>query len=62
MESLEQEIDALNKEKAALEEQLSSGALAYDALQAASARIGEIMSILDEKELRWLELSEIAPR
>ena len=59
MESLEAEIDALNKEKAALEEQLSNGSLAYNDLQAASARVGEIMSLLDEKELRWLELSEI---
>ena len=59
MESLEAEIEALNAEKAALESQLSSGTLAYDALQAASARIGQIMSLLDEKELRWLELSEI---
>ena len=52
-------IQALNAEKAALEGQLSSGTLAYEALQAASAKVGEIMSILDEKELRWLELSEI---
>ena len=28
-------------------------------LQAASTRYGELQSILDEKELRWLELSEI---
>jgi ATP-binding cassette subfamily F protein uup len=59
LEALEAEIEALNAEKAALEGQLSSGVLAYEALQAASARVGEIISILDQKELRWLELSEI---
>ena len=60
LESLEAEIDALTAEKAALEGQLSSGTLAYEALQAASSRIGEIISLLDAKELRWLELSDIA--
>ena len=60
LEALEAEIEALNAEKATLEEQLSSGTLAFEALQTASARVGEIMSVLDEKELRWLELSEIA--
>ena len=60
LEALEAEIAALTAERANLETQLSSGTLAYDALQAASARIGQIMALLDEKELRWLELSEFA--
>ena len=60
LEALEAEISALTAEKANLETQLSSGTLSYDALQAASARIGQVIALLDEKELRWLELSELA--
>ncbi|MBS7367280.1 MAG: hypothetical protein KIG82_03760, partial [Prevotella sp.] len=45
-------------EKAALEESLGSGTLPFDKLQEASERIGAIISETDEKELRWLELSE----
>ncbi len=59
-EALEGEIEALTAEKASLEEQMNSGALPYDALQAATLRYGEVSSLLDEKELRWLELSERA--
>ena len=48
---------ALAEEKAELEKRISSGDLAYDQLQKASERIGEIISLNDEKEMRWLELS-----
>ena len=59
-EALEGEIETLTQEKASLEEQMNSGALPYDALQAATLRYGEVSALLDEKELRWLELSERA--
>ena len=59
MEQLEADIEALGAEKTSLEEELSSGALTYDRLEAASSRHAEVCSLLDEKELRWLELSEI---
>ena len=59
MESLEAEIEALNAEKASLEESLSSGALGTEELMKASERIGEVIKLCDEKEMRWLELSEI---
>ena len=59
MEALEADIAALNEEKAALEAALSSGSLAGDELRAASTRYGELTSLLDEKETRWLELSLI---
>ena len=39
--------------------QLNSGAAPFDELQRLSIRIGEIGHLLDDKELRWLELSEI---
>lgn len=59
MESLEAEIEALNAEKSSLEESLSSGTLGTEELMKASERIGEVIKLCDEKEMRWLELSEI---
>ena len=58
LEQLEKDLDSLGKEKAELEQQLSSGTLPYDKIQKASARFGEIKDLLDEKEMRWLELQE----
>ena len=58
LEQLEKDLEALSAEKADLEAKLSSGTLAFDELQTASERIGQIMELTDEKELRWLELSE----
>ena len=59
-EQIEKDLESLNEEKAALEDALSSGSLPFDKLQEASARIGQIIEEIDEKELRWLELSELA--
>ncbi len=56
LEQLEKDLEALAAEKAELEASL--GGLPYDRLQAASERIGQIIELIDEKELRWLELSE----
>jgi ATP-binding cassette subfamily F protein uup len=58
MEQLEKDVEALTAEKASIEDQLSSGTLPFDQLQAASERIGQIMDDIDEKELRLLELYE----
>ena len=58
LEQLEKDLEALAAEKADLEAKLSSGTMPFDHLQAASERIGKIMELTDEKELRWLELSE----
>ena len=35
-----------------------SGNIGYDELKKAADRISEILKALDEKEMRWLELSE----
>ena len=59
MEQLEKDVEALNIEKVELETQLGSGTLPFDQLQAASQRIGEIIELIDEKELRLLELYDI---
>ncbi len=58
LEQLEKDLEALAAEKADLEAKLSSGTMSFDQLQATSERIGQIMELTDEKELRWLELSE----
>ena len=58
LEMLEREIPALEAEKAALEESLSSGSLGVDELTAQSQRIAELIELIDEKTMRWLLLSE----
>ena len=60
LEQLEKDLESLAAEKAALEESLNSGTLPYDQLQQASERIGQILEETDEKELRLLELYELA--
>ena len=58
LEALETEIPALEAEKAALEASLSSGTLLVEELTAQSQRIAELIASIDEKTMRWLELSE----
>ena len=60
METLEKELEDLAKEKETLSEKISSGSLAYSDLQAASSRYAEVSDLIDIKEMRWLELSELA--
>jgi ATP-binding cassette subfamily F protein uup len=57
-ETLEKEITELTKEKESVTHRLNSGDASFDELQELSNRIGEVGKLLDEKELRWLELSE----
>lgn len=57
-EQLGKEIALLEAEKEQLEKTISSGTCSSEELQTSSIRIGQILEILDEKELRWLELSE----
>ena len=59
LEQLEKDLESLSQEKADLEEQLGSGTLPFDQLQQASERIGQIIDLTDEKELRLLELYEL---
>ena len=59
MQQLEQEIEQLNTEKTGIETALNSGTLSNDQLLQQSQRIAKIIELLDEKEMRWLELSEI---
>jgi ABC transport system ATP-binding/permease protein len=57
-EILTKEIEALEAEKGIIETELSSGTLKSDDVISRAHRHGEIMKALDDKELRWLELSE----
>lgn len=59
-EELEEEIPALEAEKAELETVMSSGTLSNDELMAKSERIAKVIEEIDEKTMRWLELSELA--
>jgi ATP-binding cassette subfamily F protein uup len=58
-ELLEKEIAELTKEKEIITQKLTSGFTPFEELQQISQRIGEVTRLLDEKELRWLELSEV---
>jgi len=58
-ELLEKEIADLNKEREMITQKFNQGNLPFEELQDLSQRIGEVSTLLDAKELRWLELSEI---
>jgi len=58
-EALEKEIPELEAEKAEIENQLASGTLSGDEIIKASQRHAEVNDLIDEKTMRWLELSEI---
>lgn len=59
LEELDKLLPQLEEEKSRLETELSSGTLSTDELYAHSTRISELIQLIDEKETRWLELSEI---
>ena len=58
-EQLEVDIERLEAEKSQIENALSSGSLSVDEITAMSKRLPVLNDELDEKSMRWLELSEI---
>lgn len=58
LEQLETDMPRLEAERTQLSEAMNSGSMPYDELEKAANRIQEIAEQLDEKEMRWLELSE----
>ena len=58
LEQLTIDLEKLNEEKALLEQIFNSGEQLYRIAEN-SARFEEVKSLIDEKEMRWLELSEI---
>ena len=59
-EQLTEKISVLEEERKQLEEELCSGKLSVDELTEKSKRLPLLKDELDELELRWLELSELA--
>ena len=57
-ESLEAEILNLEKEKNTIESEMISGTLNPEEIYTQSGRLSKVLTLLDEKEMRWLELSE----
>lgn len=58
-EQLESDLARLNTEKEEIQRKLNDGATGFEELQSLSIRIGQITEELDQKEMRWLELSEM---
>ena len=58
-EQLEKDIEALEAEQKAIEEALCSGNLSIEELTEKSKRLPQLKDELDEKSMRWLELSEL---
>lgn len=58
-ESLEKELETLNTEKKNIEEKLSGSNITVEEITTLSKRLPILNNEIDEKELRWLELSEI---
>ena len=58
LELLDKEMPELQQEKTTLETKMSEGSIGFEELQKAAERVSAIIASLDEKEMRWLELSE----
>ena len=58
-EALGKEIDELEQEKRDIETALSSGTISTQEIIEKSKRLPVVNDLLDEKSMRWLELSEI---
>lgn len=59
LELLEKELQELETEKEQLNSEINSGNLSVDKLMEKSSRYSEILKIQEEKEFRWLELSDL---
>ena len=59
MEQLEADLESLGKEQKEIEAQLESGSLDYQHITEISSRYQALKAEIDEKETRWLELSEV---
>ena len=59
LELLEIEIEQLETEKALLEQELNSGTLSSEQLNESSRRFAELLTIIEDKSNRWIELSDV---
>ena len=55
---LEPEIEELEEEKTALEEELNGGTLDYESLNRKSLRVAELIALIDTRIQRWMELGQ----
>ncbi len=60
LEQLEQELEALEKEKAGIESAFHDNTLPHEEVRVKSERLGQILNEIDRKSDRWIELSEMA--
>ena len=58
LEEIERDLASLSAERTTLESELSAGNADYNRLTEISERIEQIIALIDEKEMRWLELNE----
>jgi ATP-binding cassette subfamily F protein uup len=58
LESLEQQISSALTEKQILEKEIVAGGLSSELLRTKSEKLVQLLNIIDEKEMRWLELSD----
>ena len=58
LEEIEHDLASLSAERTTLESELSAGNTDYNRLTEISERIEQIIALIDEKEMRWLELNE----
>ena len=58
-ENIEKDIEKLNSEKAAITVKMSNENISYNDMQTVAARMVEVENLIAEKEMRWLELSEM---
>ncbi len=59
-DGLEEEIEKLEAEKTALEEEVNSGTLDYEILNSKSIRIAKLMELIDLKMERWMDLDQLS--
>jgi len=57
-EKLEKEIEQLESEKSLLESAMNAGNMDYQQLEKTASQIAELLKVIDEKTLRWIELEE----
>ena len=59
LQQIEKDLEEWEQEKSDIEAALCTGTLSSDELTVKSKRIAELVDLIDEKTMRWLELSEI---
>ena len=59
-EQLEKEIEKLELEKKGLETQLNKPNLDFESMNEITTKLGDVITLIDEKSFRWMELDELS--